>query len=203
MDVYSILLFSVAVVPLVLTPGPDILFIASQAMSGGIWAGLRSTAGICMGYVVYSVMVAVGLAAVVAASPFLFELIRWAGIAYLIYLAAMLIRSAFTSGPIAAPRSNTQHQLKKGFLTALLNPKGMMVYVAILPQFMDKQDSIALQAAVLSTVFILWCALVYTAVCVLLSAVGSKIGFSDRRRRVVDGGAGGMILMAAGFMAAK
>jgi threonine/homoserine/homoserine lactone efflux protein len=79
----------------------------------------------------------------------------------------------------------------------------MMVYVAILPQFMDKQDSIALQAAVLSAVFIGWCALAYTAVCVLASAVGAKAGLSDGRRRIVDGSAGGMMLMAAGFMGAK
>jgi len=97
MDVHTLVFFSLAVVPLVLTPGPDILFIASQAMSGGIGAGLRSTAGICLGYVVHSIMVALGLAAVVAASPILFELVRWIGIAYLVYLASKLIRSAFSS----------------------------------------------------------------------------------------------------------
>jgi len=203
MDVHTLVFFSLAVVPLVLTPGPDILFIASQAISGGIGAGLRSTAGICLGYLVHSIMVALGLAAVVAASPILFELVRWIGIAYLVYLASKLIRSAFSARSVAVSGKSVEHQLKKGFLTSLLNPKGMMVYVAILPQFMDKQDSIALQAAVLSAVFIGWCALVYTAVCVFASAVGAKARLSDGRRRIVDGSAGGMILMAAGFMAAK
>jgi threonine/homoserine/homoserine lactone efflux protein len=75
MDVHTLVFFSLAVVPLVLTQGPDILFIASQAMSGGIGTGLRSTAGICLGYVVHSILVALGLAAVVATSPILFELI--------------------------------------------------------------------------------------------------------------------------------
>jgi threonine/homoserine/homoserine lactone efflux protein len=203
MNAHTLLLFSATVVPLVCTPGPDILFIASQAISGGIRAGLRSTAGVCLGYLVHSTMVALGLAAVVAASPVLFEVIRWVGISYLVYLACKLIRSAFRTKSIKVSEKNVRHQLKKGFLTSLLNPKGMMVYVAILPQFMDKQDSITIQAAVLSAAFIFWCALVYTALCIILSTVGSKAGFSDRRRRVVDGGAGGLILLAAGFMAAS
>src|SRR5262249_53128474 len=187
MEPHALIIFSATVVPLVCTPGPDMLFIASQAVSGGASAGLRATAGICLGYVVHSIMVALGLAAVVAASPILFELIRWIGIAYLAYLASKLIRSAFSASSVAVSGKSVKHQLKKGFLTSLLNPKGMMVYVAILPQFMDKQDSIALQAAVLSAVFIGWCALVYTAVCIFASAVGAKAGLSDGRRRIVEG----------------
>src|SRR5262249_2468486 len=100
MDTPTLLLFSATVVPLVCTPGPDILFIASQVMTGGARAGLRATAGICVGYCVHSALVALGLAAVVAASPVLFEAIRLAGIAYLLYLASRLIRSAFSAGAI-------------------------------------------------------------------------------------------------------
>lgn len=203
MDAQSLILFSVAVVPLVCTPGPDILFIASQAISGGMQAGLRATLGICLGYLVHSVLVALGLAAVVASSPLLFEIIRWIGIAYLVWLAAKLIRSALAAGSIRVAGQNADDQLKKGFLTSLLNPKGMMVYIAILPQFMDKHGSIALQAAVLSAVFIVWCAFIYTGLCVALSALGAKGTVSERRRKIVDGGAGGLILLAAGMMATR
>ncbi|MFP3758637.1 LysE family transporter, partial [Cupriavidus sp. SIMBA_020] len=82
------------VIPLVCTPGPDILFIASQAVSGGTAAGFRATAGVVLGYCVHSLLVALGLAAVVAASPTLFEAIRWIGITYLVYLACRLVRAA-------------------------------------------------------------------------------------------------------------
>jgi threonine/homoserine/homoserine lactone efflux protein len=201
MDAHTLFLFSATVVPLVCTPGPDILFIASQAISGGVHAGLRSTAGVCLGYLVHSTMVALGLTAMVAVSPVLFEVIRWVGITYLVYLAHKLIRSAFSAKSITISKQNVKNQLEKGFLTALLNPKGMMIYVAILPQFMNERSSITIQAIVLSAVFISWCALVYTALCVVLSAIGSRGGFSDRGRRIVDGGAGGLILLAAGFMA--
>lgn len=202
MDTHTLVLFSAAVVPLVCTPGPDMLFIASQAISGGLWAGLRSALGVCLGYLVHSALVALGLAAVVARSPVLFETIRWIGIAYLVYLAYKLIRSAFNVNAIAVSGPKVADQLKKGFLTSLLNPKGMMVYVAILPQFMDRHGSITMQAAILSAVFIFWCGLVYTVTCLILSSFRSSGGFSEIRRRMVDGGAGALILAAASYMAA-
>jgi threonine/homoserine/homoserine lactone efflux protein len=201
MNTHTLLLFSATVLPLVCTPGPDILFIASQAMSAGTRAGLRATAGVLSGYCVHSFLVALGLAAVVAASPLLFEAIRWAGITYLVYLAAKLIRAALRPGALVVPSEHVANQLYKGFLTSLLNPKGMMVYVAILPQFMDRHgDGTTLQAVALSAAFMFWCAVVYTSLCLALGRVGGR-KLSDKRRRVLDGSAGGMVLIAAGFMA--
>jgi threonine/homoserine/homoserine lactone efflux protein len=145
--------------------------------------------------------VALGLAAVIVASPVLFEVIRWVGITYLVYLAYRLIRAALRPGGIAAPRGRVRDQLSKGFLTSLLNPKGVMVYLAILPQFMDPhRGGATLQAMALSGVFMFWCAVVYSAICIVLGRVG-KGRLGDARRRLIDGAAGGMILMAAGFMA--
>ncbi len=201
MNTHTLVLFSATVLPLVCTPGPDILFIASQAVSRGARAGLRATVGVIAGYGVHSLLVALGLAAVVAASPVLFEVIRWVGIAYLIFLACTLIRSAMRSQEITVPKTSVENQFYKGFLTALLNPKGMMVYVAVLPQFMDQHGSATLQAVILSAAFMFWCALVYSAVCIALARVGGRGSLSDMRRRIIDGMAGGMILMAAGFMA--
>ena len=201
MNTHTLLLFSATVLPLVCTPGPDILFIASQAMSGGTPAGLRATTGVLLGYCVHSFLVALGLAAVVAASPVLFEVIRWVGITYLVYLATKMIRAALCSGELVVPKGQVTNQLAKGFLTSLLNPKGMMVYVAILPQFMDRHGGNAtLQAVVLSAAFMFWCAVVYTSLCLALGRVGRR-RLSDTRRRVIDGSAGGMVLVAAGFMA--
>ena len=88
-----------------------------------------------------------------------------------------------------------------GFLTSLLNPKGMLVYLAILPQFMDRQQgNTTVQALLLSAAFMFWCAVVYSAVCVGFGRLGGG-SLSELRRRLIDGTAGGMILLAAGFMA--
>lgn len=200
MNTHLLILFSATVLPLICTPGPDMLFIASQAVSGGSMAGLRATAGVVLGYGVHSILVALGLAALVAASPALFEIIRWIGIAYLLFLSYKLLRSAMSSSGITVPKDQVKNQLSKGFLTALLNPKGMMIYVAILPQFMDHQGNATLQAIVLSVAFMFWCAVVYTVLSVALAQVGGR-SLSNKKRRIIDGSAGGMILLAAGFMA--
>jgi threonine/homoserine/homoserine lactone efflux protein len=132
---------------------------------------------------------------------FLVEAIRWAGITYLVYLAYKLIRAALRAGELVVPTGQAGNQFYKGFLTSLLNPKGMMVYVAILPQFMDRHGGNAtLQAVVLWAAFLFWCAVMYSAVSLALGRAGRR-GLSEPRRRLIDGSAGGMVLIAAGFMA--
>ena len=201
MDITTMLLFSATVLPLICTPGPDMLFIASQALGGKGLAGLRATAGVCAGYGVHSLLVALGLAAIIAASPPLFELLRWIGVAYLAWLAFKLIRSAFKAGGLQVQAHAGDAAFKRGFLTAVLNPKGMMIYFAILPQFMRADQSAALQALVLSAIFIGLCALVYALLSVVLASTARRGAFSDRRRRWVEGVSGGLVAVAAGKLA--
>lgn len=202
MDANTLLLFSATVLPLVCTPGPDIIFVASQTISGGPRAGFRSTAGIILGYCVHSFAVAAGLAAVLATAPILFEAIKWLGIGYLVYLAYKLMRAALhPSGP-AVGGIRAKNPLWQGFWTSLLNPKGMMMYVAIIPQFINPHsDDRALQAFLLSAVFMFWCTVIYSAVCMALTRRKGR-ELTDAKRRLIDGTAGGMLLMAAGFLAA-
>ena len=203
METSTMILFAATVLPLICTPGPDMLFVASQSLSGGASAGLRSTAGVCLGYMVHSLLVALGVAAVIAASPALFEALRWLGVGYLIYLAIQLIRSAMRPGRFSLSTVPGKAVLRRGFLTAFLNPKGMMIYFAILPQFMRHGDSIALQALVLSAIFIGLCGIVYSTLSLVVSSVGKRGSFSDRRRRYVEGVAGGLLIVAAGRLAAN
>ncbi len=203
MEIHTLLPFTATVLPLICTPGPDMLFVASQAIAGGRAAGLRATVGVCLGYLVHSTLVALGLAAIVAASPLLFEALRWIGITYLLYLACKLIASALRAGQLPLAARPAKRQLQRGFLTAFLNPKGMMIYFAILPQFIQPGSSIALQAAALSAVFVFWCGVVYVILSLVIGRLAGRGGFSDRRRRIVEGGAGGLLIVAAGLMAAK
>ncbi|ACM26438.1 amino acid efflux protein [Rhizobium rhizogenes K84] len=202
MENTNLLFFAATVLPLICTPGPDMLFVASQTLSGGAVAGLRATAGVCIGYVVHSALVALGVAAIIAASPALFTALRWMGIIYLVYLAARLIGSSMTSGKITLSAAASANQLQRGFITAVLNPKGMMIYFAILPQFMQHQGNVALQASILSAIFIGLCAAVYTILSFTIATVGARARFNDRRRRWIDGIAGGLLLVAAGRLAA-
>lgn len=201
METHTLLLFAATVLPLICVPGPDMLFIASQALSGDARAGLRATAGVCTGYVVHSLLVVLGLAAVIAASPLLFHALRWAGVLYLVYLAARLLRSAMRPGHLDVSASHTAMPWRRGFLTAVLNPKGMMIYFAILPQFMHAGHGVAWQAMLLSAIFIALCALVYSVLSVMLATTGKAGGLSDRRRRYVEGVSGGMLIAAAARLA--
>lgn len=201
MENTNLLFFAATVLPLICTPGPDMLFVASQTLSGGAAAGLRATAGVCIGYVVHSALVAFGVAAIIAAAPNLFAALRWLGVIYLVYLAARLINSSMKAGKITLSTAASANQLQRGFLTAFLNPKGMMIYFAILPQFMQHEGSVALQACVLSAIFIVLCAIVYTILSFAIAAVGARGGFNDRHRRWIEAIAGGLLLAAAGRLA--
>lgn len=201
MEPDTLTLFVVTVLPLICTPGPDWLFVAAQGATGGAGAGLKATAGICCGYVVHSTLVALGLAAIIAASPLLFEGLRWLGVLYLVYLASQLIRSALRPGALTFAHGLRQSAFRRGFLTALLNPKGMLIYVAILPQFMTHNEDVALQAAILSAIFIALCGAFYSGLSVAIGALGKRGGFSDRGRRCVEGISGGLLMVAAGRLA--
>jgi len=136
----TMLVFAATVMPLVCTPGPDILFVASQGLSGGPRAAMRANLGVLLGYLMHALLAAFGVAALVAASPVLFEILRWVGVAYLAYLAINLIRSAIHPGHLSLAETPDNALVRRGFLTSFLNPKGLMVYFAILPNFMTSGD---------------------------------------------------------------
>jgi threonine/homoserine/homoserine lactone efflux protein len=201
MDLSKLLLFSATVLPLVCTPGPDLLFIAAQALAGGHNSALRANAGVISGYVAHATLGALGIAAIVAASPALFEVLRWFGVAYLAYLAIQMIRSAVSSGRLTLKPSGQPAPLLKGFLTSFLNPKGLLVYFAILPNFVTPSEAIAHQVIALSAAFIALCAVIYGVVGAVISAVGRTGAVTRKYRRLADGFAGGMLAFAALSMA--
>ncbi|MCP4768313.1 MAG: LysE family translocator [Gammaproteobacteria bacterium] len=126
----------------------------------------------------------------------LFELLRWLGAAYLAYLALQMLRSAFTAGKGIYAQSSRPVSLWRGFLTSFLNPKGLLIYFAVLPQFIDPEQNVAVQAIVLSSLFITGCAIVYGVVG-LVSARASARGVNDIARRRIEGVAGTLLVIAA------
>ena len=192
-----LVLFALTVTPLIFTPGPDMLFVLSQVMGKDAKAGMMATLGICLGYLVHSVLVAVGLAAIIVSFPILFETIRWLGIAYLIYLAVTLLRSVFSKNTIRIENKSTSSPIKKGFFTALLNPKGMLIYFAILPQFIDKTGNTVAQGLLLSLVFIGLIFIVYCALSLVFAKISQKTQIDERKQKWIDGTSGGLLGLAA------
>lgn len=201
MDTTRSIVFAATVLPLVCTPGPDLIYIAAQALAGGRRAALRANAGVIIGYVTHAVLAALGVAALVAASSMLFEALRWCGVAYLFFLAFRMIRSAIRGGGVSLNSNAAPASLAKGFMTSFFNPKGLLVYLAILPNFMSASEGIALQAVLLSGIFIGLCALVYGAVGLAVAAVGRAGAIRPSHQRVVEGFAGSLLALAALNMA--
>lgn len=196
------LLFAFTILPLVLTPGPDMLFVMSQVMQGGIKAGAKASLGICSGYLVHSVLVAVGVAAILVSHPTLFEVIRWLGIGYLLYLAFTLIRAACRPTELVVAAQHEQHIVRKGFLTSLLNPKVMLIYFAILPQFMTQQNAL-FQGLALSVIFIAMCAVVFLVLTLVLDKVRQRAQLDGRRQKAIHAGSGGLLIVAATWLIAN
>ena len=194
------LLFALTVIPLIFTPGPDMLFILSQVMGKDAKAGIMATVGVCLGYLVHSVLVALGIAAIIVSFPILFETIRWLGIAYLLFLAFSLIKSVFNTQRLAIEKKNTAKPIQKGFFTALLNPKGMLIYFAILPQFIDKTGNTVSQGLILSFIFIGLCFVVYCSLSVIFAKISQNTQIDERKQKWIDGGSGGLLMLAATWL---
>lgn len=197
MDTSLLLLFFVTTLPLILTPGPDILFVASQGMSQGRIAAIKSVIGVLLGYCAHGLLSAFGLATLVAQSPTLFLIIQWIGISYLSFLAIQVFRSALSKKEeIVLKKSNAHASIFRGFFTSFLNPKGLLIYLSILPQFFSSNGDVFSQSISLSLTFIISCGIVYSIVGLGAARVNTE-QLSDNARRKLEGAAGVMLFGAA------
>jgi len=128
------------VVLIELTPGPNMAYLAALTLGHGRRAGLAAVAGVALGLALIGLAAALGFAALVAASPMLWNALRWAGTAYLFYLAWETWRDekeTSSAGMRGTPLEKRRHFLR-GLVTNLLNPKAALFYVAILPRFLPE-----------------------------------------------------------------
>ena len=153
-DLSNLIAFAAIALGMVLTPGPNMVYLISRSICQGRTAGLISLGGVALGFVFYMLCAAFGITALVMAVPYAYDAIRLAGAGYLLYLAWQAVRpggrSPFqvASLPVDGPRK----LFAMGFLTNLLNPKIAVMYLSLLPQFIDPADgSVLSQALVLGS----------------------------------------------------
>lgn len=202
MEIKTALLFFLTVFPLICTPGPDILFTVSQGISRGRIAALRAVIGVLLGYTAHAILSVFGIAALVSASPILFGLLKWAGVVYLFFLTAQIFYSAYQRKDELKFPDKGHISIWRGFLTSFLNPKGLLMYLAILPQFISPESNTATQAFILSAIFISGCGVVYMIVG-LLAAQARELNISDGGRRRLETVAGAMLAWATIKMATQ
>ncbi len=150
------LLYVVTVLVLMSTPGPSHLLMLSVSMSNGFQRSLATAAGDLTANALQILLAGMGLAAVVSASRYGFTVIKWAGVAYLVWIGVRQIIASFRSldGAASASVISIRQLWMRGFVTSAANPKAVVFFAALFPQFLDNTQPLAIQIAVLGTTYI-------------------------------------------------
>lgn len=151
----TIVAFAAIALGMVLTPGPNMIYLISRSISQGVRAGLVSLLGVATGFVVYMLCAALGITALVMAVPYAYDALRIAGALYLLWLAWQAIRPGARSvfEVRSLPHDSDRKLFLMGLLTNLLNPKIAVLYLSLLPQFVRPEaGSVLTQSLILGTV---------------------------------------------------
>ncbi|MFK0135983.1 LysE family translocator [Streptomyces murinus] len=194
--------FSALALLLIVIPGPSVLFVVGRALAHGRRAALTTVAGNTLGAYVLVAAVALGIGPVVERSVLLFTALKLAGAAYLVYLGVKAwrqrgsLRAAFTrAGP---PERGGLRTLGEGFAVGVANPKTMVFFAAVLPQFVDRaQGHVPLQMLLLGLVFNV-IALVSDSVWGLVASAARDWFARSPRRLSAVGGVGGLAMIGLG-----
>lgn len=157
MSVKLLLVFAVTELLLSLTPGPAVFLVVSQGMKAGFKPSLRGTLGILTGNAVYFALSALGLGALLLASATLFQAIKWLGAAYLIFVGVRMLISKSESLEVGERAVMSRRSLKlfsQGLITQLSNPKAIVFFTALLPQFITPGERMFEQFLILGLVSI-------------------------------------------------
>jgi threonine/homoserine/homoserine lactone efflux protein len=180
-ELTSLLAFGLVALGIALTPGPNMIYLVSRSICQGRAAGLISLGGVALGFVVYMVCAALGIAALLLAVPFAYDALRFGGALYLLWLAWQAVkpggRSPFQVRDL--PADSQRKLFMMGFVTNLLNPKIAVLYLSLLPQFIDpRHGSVLGQSLALGFVQI---ALSISVNALVAMTAGSIAGFLARR----------------------
>lgn len=183
-----LLMFFTTSVLLALSPGPDNLFVMTQAAQQGRKAGLLVTLGLCTGLLFHTAAVTFGLAALFKASAVAFTILKFAGAGYLLYLAWLSFRAGAKTGPTAvADRLNSAALYRRGIIMNITNPKVSIFFLAFLPQFADPaKGSLSLQLLLLGGVFIIATIIIFGTISLLAGAFGEHFRRSAFAQKVLN-----------------
>ncbi|MFH6565721.1 MULTISPECIES: LysE family translocator [Pseudomonas] len=138
---HDLLIFAAACLLMVLTPGPNMIYLISRSICQGRKAGVTSLLGVVAGFFVHMFAAAVGLTAVFLAVPMAYEALKWAGALYLLWMAWQAVRpgarSPFEAQELAPDSSSKLVMM--GFMTSVLNPKVAVFYLSVFPQFISPE----------------------------------------------------------------
>jgi threonine/homoserine/homoserine lactone efflux protein len=181
----SFLIFLAASLALLIVPGPAVMYIVARSIDQGRSAGIVSAMGLAAGSVILIIAAAFGVSALLAASPRAFDVVRYAGAAYLLFLG---IRTALSRPPAPgeahAPPEPLSRIFLEGIVVNLLNPKTALFFFAFLPQFVARDGNVKLQIVLLGTTFSLMGMVTDSIYATVAGAIAGRLRTDDRFPRV-------------------
>ncbi len=195
--------FLITVYVLILIPGPSVLFVVSRGVSLGRRAALATVLGNASGFTLQLLLVSVGVGSIVARSDAVFTALKLAGAAYLVFLGVRNIRDrkalAKLFGPTEVAPKSLRRIIREGFYVGATNPKGIIIFTAVLPQFIDRsQGHVTLQLLTLGAICILIALLSDGAWAIASGTARQWLGNSQRRLELLSG-TGGVMLIGLGI----
>lgn len=199
-DLSTLATYMIVVLGLFLIPGPAVLLTIARAVSGGRRIGIATGLGIAAGDLVHTILATIGLSAILMTSAVAFSIVKYAGVAYLVYIGIRAILEKPEPLDMPTVRAITAGRaFRQALLAEVLNPKTALFFLAFLPQFVNPQNgSAVVQLMVLGLIFVAMSA-AYTAL--IAFGAGSLTGFLRRNAAIWNwqGKAVGMIYIALGL----
>jgi threonine/homoserine/homoserine lactone efflux protein len=196
--------FLLTVYVLILIPGPSVLFVVSRGVSLGRRAALATVAGNASGFALQLALVSIGVGSIVARSDAVFTTLKLLGAAYLVFLGVKNIRDRRALAALFAPAASSTPKplgriVREGFFVGATNPKGVIIFTAVLPQFIDRsQGHVTIQLVLLGAICIGIALLSDGAWAIASGTARDWLGRSPRRLERMTG-LGGAMLIALGF----
>jgi threonine/homoserine/homoserine lactone efflux protein len=193
-DTTILLMFFTTSILLALAPGPDNLFVMTQAAQQGRKAGLLVTLGLCSGLLFHTAAVTLGLAALFKASATAFTVLKLSGAGYLLYLAVLSFKAGAETGPLAAAdRLSAAALYRRGIIMNITNPKVSIFFLAFLPQFADpSKGHLTAQFLLLGVIFMIATIIIFGAISILAGVFGEHFRKSAFAQKVLNRAAAGI-----------
>lgn len=177
LELSTLLAFLGAAIILTLMPGPDNLFVLAQSIAQDNKAGIATSFGLCTGLLVHIGAAVLGISAIIYQSTVIFSIVKFAGAAYLLYLAWQSFRAK--GDPFTLNQQNAQAYValyRKGILMNILNPKVSLFFLALLPQFVNPSNGhVALQMLILGIIFLIQALFLFSVISIFAGKVRKVI----------------------------
>jgi threonine/homoserine/homoserine lactone efflux protein len=185
-----------------LTPGPNMAYLANVALTHGRIAGLATVAGVALGLSIIGVLAALGVGALIDSSTIVYEVMRWLGAAYMIWLAWVAWKQADDDAALDRRSFPGLAALfRRGLVTNVLNPKAAVFYVAMLPQFVRPElGQTTAQLSLLTAAYVAVATVIHAAIVLMADKVRTALAKTGTMRHIRQGLALSLVAVAIWFL---